>query len=159
MIYRFAVIVGGYVAACLVAGLVFLLALALKHHHKLEGPGSLEAPGSLLSEVLIFIGLIIFIGSYVGFFALPAAPPGIIYAERKGVSSIIYYAIGGVVTGIVSYGLYALLLILGAGTAKGFVGEDPLGFVMTWIAGFGLWGLLSGLTYWLVAGRGARRRS
>jgi hypothetical protein len=94
----------------------------------------------------------------VAIFAILPSIPGIIYAERIHARSIFFYASGGVLVGWVSYGLYALLLILEAGTTKGFIRDgEQVTFWLTLNLLFGGPGLVGGLVYWLVAGRTAGR--
>ena len=70
------------------------------------------------------------------------------------VRHVALYGAGGALVGIAAYGLYALLMILAAGTAEGFVG-DLGGFVAGVTAVFGGAGLIGGVVYWLIAGRSA----
>jgi hypothetical protein len=141
MAQRVIVILAGYLAACLAVGLVMSVDLAAKYS---DSAG--KAAGLLIAGAVL-------IAFYAAILALLPAFLGIVYAERTGVTSILYYAVGGGVTGIVAYGLFALLLILGAGTAKGFVSGHPALFLLSWIVSFGAPGLVGGLVYWLVAGR------
>jgi hypothetical protein len=141
MAQRVTAILAGYLAACLAASLVFSVVLAAKYSDSIgKGAG-------------LLIGGTVLIAIYAAILALLPGLLGIIHAERTGVTSILYYAVGGALTGIVAYGLFALLLIWSAGTAKGFVSGDPAQFLLSWIVLFGAPGLAGGLVYWLVAGR------
>ena len=94
---RFLKIVVGYLAASLVAGFVYSIALALKFS---SGVGQ--------GLRLALAGTVLF-GVYVAFLVLLPGIGGIIYAERTGARSVLFYAAGGALAGIVSYGLYALI--------------------------------------------------
>jgi hypothetical protein len=143
MAQRVTVILAGYLAASLAAGLVFSVVLAAKYSDSIGNGAGLLIAGTVLIAI------------YAAILALLPAFLGIIYAERTGVTSILYYAVGGALAGIVAYGLFALLLISSAGTTKGFGSENPSQFLLSWIVGFGAPGLAGGLVYWLVAGRKA----
>src|SRR5262245_55233756 len=121
MARRVTAILAGYLAACVTPTLVYSVVLAAKYSDSIgKGAG-------------LFVGGTLLIAIYVAILALLPGLLGIIYAERMGVTSIFYYAIGGAITGIAAYGLFALLLIWSAGTAKGFVSGNPAHFVLSWI--------------------------
>jgi len=142
MAQRVTVIFAGYLGACLAAGLVFSVVLAARYSDSIGKGAGLLITGTVLIAI------------YAVIVALLPAFLGIIYAERAGVTSILYYAVGGALTGIVAYGfLFALLLSSSAGTTKGFVAGNPAQFLLSWIVLFGASGLAGGLVYWLVAGR------
>ena len=142
MAQRVTVIFAGYLGACLAAGLVFSVVLAARYSDSIGKGAGLLITGTVLIAI------------YAVIVALLPAFLGIIYAERAGVNSILYYAVGGALTGIVAYGfLFAPLLISSAGTTKGFVAGNPAQFLLSWIVLFGASGLAGGLVYWLVAGR------
>ena len=143
---RFLKIVVGYLAASLVAGFVYSIALAFKFSSGVGQGSRLALAGTAL------------FGVYVAFLASLPGIGGIIYAERAGARSVLFYAAGGALAGIVSYGLYALILVASAGTAKDFLGGSPLTLLATSIVLlFGGPGLIGGFVYWLIAGRSAGR--
>jgi len=143
---RFLKIVVGYLAASLVAGFVYSIALAFKFSSGVGQGSRLALAGTALFSV------------YVAFLALLPGIGGIMYAERAGARSVVFYAAGGALAGIVSYGLYALILVASAGTAKDFLGGSPLTLLATSIVLlFGGPGLIGGFVYWLIAGRSAGR--
>jgi hypothetical protein len=139
-------IVVGNLAASFVAGFVISIALALKLSSDLGQGSRLALAGTVL------------FGVYVAFLALLPGICGIIYAERTGGRSVLFYAAGGNLAGIVAYGLYALILVVSAGTAKDFLGGRPLvAHAISVALLFGGPGLVGGLVYWLIAGRSASR--
>jgi hypothetical protein len=132
----------GYLAASLAAGLIYSVVFAFYYR----------------AGVDVVLPLTVGFGFLVAIFSMPPSILGIIYAERIHARSIFFYASGGVLVGWVSYGLYALLLIFGAGTTKGFIRDgEQVKFWLTLNLLFGGPGLVGGLVYWLVAGRRPRR--
>jgi hypothetical protein len=145
-VYFIAVFAVAAISASLAAGLIYSFALAFKY-----------SSGAVQGSVIALAGTVLF-ATYVAILALLPAILGIIYAERTGARSIFFYAAGGVFVGIVSYGLYAIVLILSAGTAKGFFGGSNAAQVtISLILLFGAPGFVGGLMYWLIAGRNAGR--
>ena len=148
---RMVVIVGGYAGACVAAGLVlFLVFYAIGHASRaspmvgLGASGGFEALGSLyMATVLASI--------YVGVFALLPTLPVIIYTERKGVRSPLFYGIAGAASALVAIGIYlAVFLLAGAPPSEIFRGASML---VGWLLLFGAPGIVGGLAYWLIAGR------
>ena len=143
---RFSEIVLGYLAASLAAGLIYSIAIVFKY-------SSVAAQGSGIA----LEGTILF-GMYVAILALLPAIVGISYAERTSARSMLFYTSGGVCVGIASYGLYAIFLILSAGTMKSFFGSaNTAQLAISLLLLFGGPGFVGGLTYWLIAGRNAGR--
>src|SRR5712692_11784546 len=141
MATRIPIIVGAYLAACFAAGMVFWSATYLQY----------ALDEDFFSLVLYASGGGLFIGIYIAIFALLPTLPGIIYAERASVRFFLFYGVSGALVGILSYGLYALVLILSAGTAEGFLGGTSARDFGMGIALFGGPGLVGGLVYWLIA--------
>lgn len=165
-------IAGAYVAASAAAGATLLLCVIVvgaarrgwSYESALASPpakGLIEQAASTLSAVWLAT-------VYVALFALLPALFAIIYTERKGVRSAIFYAAAGAVTGVVSYGLYLLLLISGSlwsmykawsasgtGLLANLSISDMLQFAVTWLLVFAVPGLAAGLAYWSLAGRTA----
>jgi hypothetical protein len=132
----------GYLAASLAAGFMYSVVFAFEY----------RARADLVLPLTLGVGL------YVAIFALPLSILGIIYAKRANARSIFFYASGGVLVGWLSYGLYVLLLIISAGTTKGFMRDGgQVTFWLTLNLLFGGPGLIGGLVYWLVAGRNTGR--
>jgi hypothetical protein len=159
---RISMIAFGYLAACLAGGLVYLIALAII---AIMNPMNPKGPAFAFEEgvrgVIFGAGMIValdmLLALYGAIFAFLPALVGIIYAERHTVRSAFFYGAGGIVVGIASYALFALVLILQAGTAKGFFGDMTAWAIMSLILVFGVPGMAGGLVYWLIAGRNAGR--
>jgi hypothetical protein len=139
--HRGLAIILGYLSASLAAGLMYSVIFAVYY----GASAGIVLPGA--------IGF----GFSVAIWALPPSILGIVYAERVNARSILFYASGGVLVGWVSYGLLALLLIIGAGTTKGFISGDQVTFWLKLSLAFGGPGLVGGLVYWSIAGRHAGR--
>ena len=135
---RYLAILLGYLVASLAAGLIYSVVFAFYY----------RAGGGVVLPLAVGFGIL------VAIFSMPPSILGIIYAERIHARSIFFYASGGVLVGWVSYGLYALLLIFGAGTTKGFIRDgEQVTFWLRLNLFFGGPGLIGGLVYWLIAGR------
>jgi hypothetical protein len=100
-------------------------------------------------------GLAVLMGLCAALLALLSGVVGIIFTERTGTRSVVFYAAGGVLAGIISYCLYALILVMSAGTTKGFGPPAPVALHIVLV--FGGPGIVGGLVYWLIAGRRAGR--
>jgi hypothetical protein len=146
-------IVLAYVAASLVAGAILGFALVYR-------------PGSPVGQVDVdFIEIAaLFLSMVSGFVALFALIPTLavgIYAERNGIRSPAFYAAAGAGIGLCALGLYALVLVLGAGGGIGDTfpsGDAATGFFVflaATVVAVALAGIAGGLTYWAIAGRTA----
>jgi hypothetical protein len=135
----------GYLMASLAAGLIYSIVFAFYYRASVD---------------IVLAGTVGF-GFYVAIFAMLPSILGIIYAERTKARSIFFYASGGVLVGWVSYGLYVILLILSAGTAKGLFGGSDAAERLTILLNMNLFfggpGFVGGLVYWLIAGRDTGR--
>jgi hypothetical protein len=148
MINRIPIILPAYLAACVSATLAVSVLFALG---LLKNSGT---PPISLATFSLAAGLAVLLAVFVAIAALLPSFLAISYAEHARVRHVALYGAGGALVGIAAYGLYALLMILAAGTAEGFVG-DLGGFVAGVIAVFGGAGLIGGVVYWLIAGRSA----
>jgi hypothetical protein len=150
MINRIPIILSAYLAACVIATLAVsvLFALGLL---KYSGP-----PAVSFATFSLAAGLAVLLGVYVAIAALLPSVLAISYAEYARVRHIALYGAGGALVGIAAYGLYALVMILAAGTAEGFIPAGHFGsFAAAVTALFGGPGLIGGVVYWLIAGRSA----
>jgi hypothetical protein len=129
---RIAIMVAGYLAACVPVAVVFAIPFL----------------AVLSSDAAFAFGFLL---------ANLVAIAAIIYAERNGLRAVWYYLIGGAIFGVTFYALFAVALIWSAGTAEGFIGSGLLGFLGGVGLLFGVPGAIGGLIYWLVAGRNAGR--
>jgi hypothetical protein len=148
MINRIPIIFPAYLAACVSATLAVSVLFALG---LLKNSGT---PPISLATFSLAAGLAVLLAVSVAIAALLPSFLAISYAEYARVRHVALYGAGGALVGIAAYGLYALLMILAAGTAEGFVG-DLGGFVAGVTAVFGGAGLIGGVVYWLIAGRSA----
>jgi hypothetical protein len=143
-----------YAAASLVAGAILAVALVYR-------------PGAPLGQVDVdFVEIAaLFLSVVSGFVALLALIPTLavgIYAERNGIRSPVFYAVAGAGIGLCALGLYALVLVLGAGGGFGdtFPSDDAATaffvFLGAALVAVVLAGIAGGLTYWAIAGRTTR---
>lgn len=152
---RTLVLLGGYAGACIAAALALLLVYAIGYAggvSSMVGPrasGGAERLGGLSMATLMA-------SVYVGVFALPSTLPVIIYTERKGVRSPLFYGIAGAVSALVALGVYLVVFLLAGAPPKEIFRSAKL--LAGWLVLFGVPGLAGGLTYWLIAGRTAGER-
>jgi hypothetical protein len=150
MTNRIPIILSAYFAACLVATLSGSVLFALGLSKNSDTPPISFATFSLTT------GLAVLLAVYVAIAALLPSVLAISYAEYARVRHAALYGIGGALVGIAAYGLYALMMILAAGTAEGFIPVGHFGgFAAAVTALFGGPGLIGGVIYWLIAGRSA----
>jgi len=150
MTNRIPIILSAYFAACLVATLSVSVLFALG---LLKNSGT---PPISFASLSLTAGLAVLLAVYVAIAALLPSVLAISYAEYARVRHVALYAVGGALVGIAAYGLYALMMILAAGTAEGFIPVGHFGgFAAAVTALFGGPGLMGGVVYWLIAGRSA----
>ena len=140
------VILGGYIGACIAAGLALALAYAVSPG--LRNPGGVDQLGLLYALTGVA-------SMFIGMFALLPALPFLIYTERRSVRSPVFYAVAGVLVAVLSFIAYVTLFGRGpnAVSVKEIV-RDSAAIVL-----FAPAGLVAGLTYWLISGRSAGRSS
>ena len=138
MIGRVLRVIFGFVLACLAAGLTMVLFV--------YNPIELV---DLQSERLTEVGLMtLFAATHSAVFAAPFALIGAGFGEWQRIGSLLYYV--AIAIAIAGIGFVAQLWTEAQGEAS-IVNNYA-------VAAFGLTGLVSGLIYWLFAGRFARDR-
>ena len=147
-------IIVGYLLACSVTtylGVLTYMVLA-------QAPkGFLDLLGMILSSILfsfIFIfGIFLGMGKIALANLLPAAL-AILYAERRGIRSLIPYCIGGIIVSAIGFGLLYLTPYPLYHTLTGPNPGTALQEIVRWsIHSIGA-GAIGGIIYWLVAVRG-----
>lgn len=140
-------IAGGYVGACLAAGLALLVAyaaLGAAPAAPAGGSGWLTALGSLYLGVKLA-------GFVIGLLALAPAAVIIIFAERRGLRSPVFYGAAGALSAVTAATIvFGLQFAAGAPLSALSQGRVPLAGLF---ALFAVPGLAGGLAYWLIAGR------
>ena len=120
----------GFIAACLAAGLFFVLAVI-----------GFGPDGAFLDRYLAeTLGLAAGVSAAAGAFAAIPAALGILLAEIFGWRSVFFYLLAGGATG-----LWAALVVAAPGAVSTDVGVEV--FLAT--------GVVAGFFYWLIAGRSA----
>lgn len=140
-----------YAASCAVAGAVLVLAVTI-----LSGRNSSGGPYDL-ELFIVFVSLVGLIAGIVALASLLPVSAAIIYAERNGVRSWSFYAAAGAAAGIVGVVLYLAVLWFAPGSGGSISDFDAA--LVTGIAGLVVLamvaGVMSGSTYWAIAGRNA----
>ena len=148
---RLLTIVGAYIAASVVAGVVL-------------AAGILSQPGGQVGPIdLDFLQITAFFLAFVsGLVAVLALPPAIAvswYAESRGKRSALFYGSAGALVSLVALGVFAALLAWNntsgePSTSTG--GAAGVAAAIAVVAGFFVVaGVAGGLTYWAIAGRTA----
>jgi hypothetical protein len=142
---RFGVIVLGYVAASVAAGLVMGGALVAQ-------AGSVGGFADILAGWIMAAGVMI---PFAFVLALPPAVAFILYAERHGIQSPIAYAISGALAGIyVPACIAAYSLFMVPNRPPGAWGlQHAMSYLELIGPLFLLPGICGGLAYWATAGR------
>jgi hypothetical protein len=142
---RILVIIGAYLAACVVAAVAFGAAIAVT-----------LLPSREYFVATIF-GSALYTAPVIAVLAALPASVTIVYAERYGRRSALFYAGAGLVSAIVGLAaINAFLLAAGLHSQSGFKIDAGLpGAIARTSVLFGLPGLAGGLSYWWIAGRSA----
>jgi len=146
-------LVGGYFAAALTATIVLTFEFSVGAYFQ-----SSTYTGPFNNWIVLALMPVFSFLPIVAASALPAALM-ICYAERHRVRSALVYGLAGAVVGVLAYLLYALLLMVTAGTSKGF-GQQCVDWGIAKCAGstllmFCMPGSAGALVYWFIAGRRA----
>jgi hypothetical protein len=136
LIGRLFVIFLGFLAACLVAGMIVVFAVLFPELSDLDGPIDQSAVNVVLGFGFIFIS---------GFALLPAMLV-VLITEAFYIRSMLAYALGGAVVGLACY--------------LGLVPFDPAtmrfdGIIRRHLEIMTGAGIVAGLIYWAIAGRNA----
>ena len=137
------VVLGGYIGACIAAGLALAIAYVVN-------PGYRSPIGaSGLDQVGFFYALTGFASIVIGMFALLPTLPFLIYTERHGVRSPVFYVVAGILVAVLAFISYLTLFGTGpTAPAVEVTARDSVAIII-----FAPAGLVAGLTYWLIAGR------
>lgn len=144
-VQRFFVIIAGYVAASIVAGVVSLLSIVVANVGVVAlRPESLAEMAGPMRDLSAVAAAAAF---------LPTLPIGV-YAERHAMRTLAWYARAGVGIGLAALLLYVVASeVVTRSISKADAGD--ITFLATLTACVMLAGLCSGATYWAIAGRHA----
>jgi hypothetical protein len=142
-VQRLLVISAGYVAASIVAGVVSLLSIVVAN------VGVVALRPEALAEMVGPMRDLSAVAAAVAF--LPTLPIGL-YAERKGMRALMWYARAGVGIGLAALLLYVIASeLVTRSISKASAGD--ITFLASLAACVMLAGLCAGATYWAIAGR------
>jgi hypothetical protein len=137
---RIIVIVFGFVVATIVAGVTLTIGIVLPEWATVESDPF---------ERVIFFFAAFFATSYVGAVAILPAAVLIVISEAARMRSFIYYGVGGALVALASY--------FGSDISVQLENTTDVPPVTSALQLAAAAGILGGLAYWLIAGRGAGR--
>lgn len=148
MMRRVPAVMAAYFVGC------FAAAFALGIAYFLAG----LAKGLVLASPEGFLDMVFLGGTYIAVYALLPAALAIMVAERMGVSSVLYYAAAGGVSGVVAYNVYQITHAWGAAPSRHLeLFNQVAGAAMPVVLAFSIPGVIGGAAYWVATGRHAGR--